>query len=314
MAKRFLVWNSTGLDASRKLLLDGYVKDHKVDVVILIEGGNGASYTGPDGKVVNLKALSEKREGCGPLRLEDINPTEAAIKGQLGSPIVAGVGGVGGYKYYAIGGVPDDGFLDDDGYVDYENRESDVREWILKPLADRVSADRPANSKATEDDSGERGAKRPARSARSAKFDDEIAIVKARSNFLGHRRPKTLRVDGITVYIWHAPLGGACTPHDATMERIPGDASGGPDAKYHNALFKRHIENLGAREMLVGDLNIDATAVQAVYGVNPAVSSADKWCHVVAGGALTISDVVVVPHVRATMADHAPIIFTAGAS
>jgi hypothetical protein len=137
-----------------------------------------------------------------------------------------------------------------------------------------------------------------------------VSAVQGRVNFLGFRRPKTLKLGALTLYLWHAPLGGEGTPYDKAMLGLSGMASKGADAKYHNYLFKMHIGNLGTKAVLLGDLNIDATAVAAIYGEAAAASSADGWCHVVRGSGVIVRDVISPPHDFGTMGDHAPIFFT----
>jgi hypothetical protein len=312
MAKRFLVWNSTGLPDARKRLLEQYVKAYAVDIVILIEGGQPPSYIDKDDNTASFSHIHERYDGTSRLMLRDHDHGEQQIRTKNGNrSILSPVGGVSTLKYYAIGPADQCELQEDDDYAAYENLESDVRYWVISPMIEKLRTASSASGTVVDNDRAERNDGRQKRSRQSGvDINDEWTKVSARTNFLGHRRPKTVKIGELTVYLWHAPLGGGCSPHDLAMSALPGNASGGPDAKYHNYLFNKHMDGLAPTELLVGDLNIDAVAVTNIYGRAPQVSSADGWCHAVAGARLAVSNPVVVPHNRGLMGDHSPIIFT----
>ncbi len=297
MDTRFLVWNSTGLPDARRALLNGYIQAYNVDVVILIEGGQGASYTDRTGAAVDCTAIHERCTATSVLRLDENDAAEAALA-TAASSILKPNAGVGTLKYYAVGGAL--AVQSDETHVAYEHATSPVRAWAIKPALDTYVAPPPPAPGA-----------RPKRKRADELDSQAVKQTQQRVNFLGHRRPKTLTLGALTVYIWHAPLGGGTQPHDTVMTGLLGRASGGQDALYHNYLFRKHLGTLGAKALILGDLNIDSTGVYSVYGQHPDASSAEGWCHAIAGAGVTISNVVELAHDPDSMSDHAPFIFTA---
>lgn len=407
-------------------MLSNWVKLHHVDLVLLVEGGQTASFIGADGQTAVMTAIHEARGNTGVLSLRDNHPQEAALMSGMGKP--APRAGVSRNAYYAHSARPGLTLESDADHVDYEHLNSPVRAWILAPGLDHLNSKAapptgdanlnanmtlvsssptsiPVPSVAMQDigssspaplfpaplqrqdskssssaplgssfggapaplfpsplqrqdskssssaaplgsmnfggapplvraptppqplsiavpnpNSGapvKRSAAamlaEPRTSSRRQRFtlpQEVVSAVQGRVNFLGYRRPKTFKLDALTLYLWHAPLGREGAACDSTMLGLSGMASGGADAKYHNYVFKMHIGNLGTKAVLLGDLNIDATAVSAIYGEAAAASSADGWCHVVRGSGVTVRDVVVLLHDVGTMGAHAPVIFT----
>ena len=81
-------------------------------------------------------------------------------------------------------------------------------------------------------------------------------------------------------------------------------------------LFSKHLgitADFPADTILVGDLNIKTDAVKSIYKTNNVLSSADGWCHAIAGSALALTaEVTDLSSVAGTLgeSDHSPIVFT----
>lgn len=296
-SRKFIVWNSTGLDKTKSDMLAGWISKYKIDLIVLIEGGQDAAVQFPGVKgATKLTSIKEKCEVTGNLTVRD---DEASIQAVLGpsNRILKPVGGKSTFHFYAV--TPGLKLVDDNALVNYEE-SAPVRKWIFEALDGLV----------TDDDIAAKGKKRLATvSIDPTSKERATRRLTRRVALLGHRRPKGFEVDGLAVYMWHSPLGGEVHPDDASLQ-ISGQGCGGDDAKYLNWLFAKHLGSLPAKSLLVGDLNMDWVAVKAIYGVSPAVSSVGKWCHAVPGSGVNITEIEALPYV-ASMGDHAPIVFRA---
>jgi hypothetical protein len=150
-------------------MLRDYVALQAVDVIILIEGGSNASFPGPTGAATAMTSVHERCDDPTRLQLRETVYAESVMAAKLGNTLAAN-GGVGALKYYALYG---NGLVvqSDDGYVSYENLESDVRDWILEPCLEKIRVEPPVES-------GRRVRTR-------LDLDAEARITQSRANFWG---------------------------------------------------------------------------------------------------------------------------------
>ncbi|WP_431282465.1 hypothetical protein ACQW02_24150 [Humitalea sp. 24SJ18S-53] len=217
-------------------------------------------------------------------------------EGNFLGPAVTGGGGVGRGAYYNVLTAPL-------GILPYPPGETadlnyafnpDVREWVFAP-GKHASIIRGSKGKLLGGT-----ANRPVITDRILCEEKLTGPIQRRADLLAHRRPKMVRVaDGlaqVTIYHWHAPLGGDTTLTRLGLatgnEGIAGEGSGGEVAVAANLLFKKFLCGAGpfpARTLLVGDLNISPAAVAHIYG-GVALGSEDGWCHVIGppGATLTL--------------------------
>jgi hypothetical protein len=137
---------------------------------------------------------------------------------------------------------------------------------------------------------------------------DEIKSPTQRCvNLLGYRRPKSVSVtyngNPLSIYFWHAPIGGQTTLADLGLSVVPYAAvaqqgSGGQLEVAANILFAKYLglttasTDMTADTMLIGDLNIKPPAVTAIYGNTSSIeSSLDTLCHVIAPSAIALTRV-----------------------
>ena len=229
------------------------------------------------------------------------------------SLVLAPMGGVGRAGYYNV--IPRAAFavnlLGDGVMVDYLSK-AEIKDWILKPAdRDRVGTKKISFARRGGiEGAGDKNFKKELN-------DTILEPVIKRMNMMGHRRPKAVGVGTITIYHWHAPLGGATNLSGvgySAYNTIANEGSGGQLAVAANILFSKFLgitAAFPANTILVGDLNISAAAVREIYKTANFITSQDGLCHAIADPSLPLtSEVTTLDQTQLGESDHDPIVFT----
>jgi hypothetical protein len=295
------------MGAFKQAMLANYMNMRNIDVAFLQEGES--TYVNP---------LSETYGGSTNVILLDVDSSDRALKivSRLNpgdSPVFAPVGGVNRAGYYnvVVPGALAVALLGDGVAVDYLANPA-IRDWILTP-ANRERVDKKkivfARRGAIEG-AGDKNFKRQLN-------ETIMEPVTRRMNMMGQRRPKAAQVGGVTIYHWHAPLGGAATLSGVgytAYSAIANEGSGGQLAVAGNILFSKFLgitAAFPANTILLGDLNISAAAVREIYKTANFITSHDGLCHAIADPSMPLTpEVTTLDQFALGVSDHAPIVFT----
>ena len=309
---RLMTWNCRGMDSGKQSKLATYLTTKSVDLAILQEGDSGFH-----------NAESEQTgEGVYSTLLFDRSSTAldlvaAASSSDFGLAPSSGVSRAG---YYNITGTLAFTGVTDVSSVDYL-KNAEIKKWILTPAQACVDGKRIDGKKLSVrrgklEGGGDKNWK--------ALVDEQMLVpVQRRMNMLGHRRPKAIDVTysgkSLRIYYWHAPLGQDTKLNNVgfgAFNALAGEGCGGELAVAASLLFSKHLgitADFPADTILVGDLNIKSDAVKSIYKTNNVLSSADGWCHAIAGSALALTaEVTDLSTVAGALgdSDHSPIVFT----
>jgi len=311
---RLMTWNCQGLDTAAKFdAIQRYRAAKAISTVFLQEGS--AAYDNPNSNGVRIDSCDEKHGGdfspiSNTFALQNGTRTEQVVRAAFGNRAdYTGIGSDGSNKKYTLINPTTDPALvpTTPDYV----TSNELRTFIMQPAVDWVAAQPPPPLVT--------GAKRKRANSldvRTARAGYEIVVggdlqkqtvttqthgpTEKRINLISRRRPRrvAMQIQGapFDVYFWHAPLGNQAQlgPYGLLPAYTPcaGHASGGDLAIIANILFAEYIgvtNAFPANTLLVGDLNIDNTAVQYIYKTARVVSSLDGWCHVIAPGNVALA-------------------------
>lgn len=301
-------WNSLGMAGAKRDLLRAYKVDRQIDLIFLQEGDAGFD-----------NARSEANT-CSSLMFFDRSSMAVDIVAALSSNEfgLGPTGGVNRFAYYNIIAKPAD-YADvaDAACSDYLSNQV-IKEWILAPAQATVSGKRINEKKVTMRRGAVEGSGDP--NYRAALVEEVLNPVQRRMNMLGHRRPMAvdLKARMLRIYYWHAPLGSETKLSEIGFSGshlgVAKDGCGGELAVAANILFAKHLRAEGAfpdHTILLGDLNINAKAAQAIYHTTNVVSSSDGWCHAIANTNLPLTaEVTDLDQGALGYSDHSPIVFT----
>jgi hypothetical protein len=294
------------MDGAKQVLLNTYKTTKGIDYIFLQEGDAGFDHAQPE------------TNGAGSFLAFDRSSKPLELVAALSSSGI-GIGpngGVGRSAYYNVVGAA--AGYHDAATSDYMS-DLTIKDWILKP-ADMTRFPPTYSKYAGQAITIRRGVVQGDQHFKQALVEMSLEKVQKRLNLLGHRRPKAVDLTGriLRIYYWHAPLGtdttlsavGFGTSHLA----VAADGCNGELAVAANILFAKHIRadaTFPANTILVGDLNINNKAAQAIYHTTNVISSADGWCHAIAHTSLPLTaEVTTLDQTALGYSDHAPIVFT----
>lgn len=136
-SRKFIVWNSTGLDKSKSTMLTAWISTYKIDLIVLIEGGDAAAVQiPPDTNITKLMSIHESCQVTANLTVRD---SEVKIQAVLAADkrILKPVGGKSTLLYYAI--TPGLKLIDDNALVKYEESNHDGSMGDHPPIIFRAS-------------------------------------------------------------------------------------------------------------------------------------------------------------------------------
>jgi len=300
------------MDAGKQLMLATYLTTKTIDLAILQEGDSGFHNAESEqaGAGIYNTLLFDRSSTA-------IELVAAASSSEIGMAPSSGVSRAG---YYNLTGSLAFTRITDVSSVDYL-KNPEILKWILAPAqaccdGKRIDKKKLSVRRGRLEGAGDKHFK--------ALVDKEmLEPVQRRLSMLGHRRPKAVDVSynstTLRIYYWHAPLG-----QDAKLDNVgfssystlAGEGCGGELAVAASILFSKHLgitATFPANTILVGDLNIKSDAVKSIYKTDNVLSSADGWCHAIAGTALPLTAELTDLSAAAGAlgdSDHSPIVFT----
>jgi hypothetical protein len=300
-----MTWNCRGIaDANKFGQLTAYRTAKAIDTVFLQEGGD--EHDSPNAGGTRVTSFDEQHGGrfggiSNTFAFGNATRTEQALRAAFQRQDYTGIGSDGSNKKYTIVSPAAVAALAPTT-PDYAN-DADISTFVLAPATAWLSFTPPPDPLTHKRKRANSLDIRPSRAGYELVVGGDLTKEAAKSqvhgptanriNLLPRRRPRcvVMQINGANydVYFWHAPLGGSATLESLNLTPAytpcKGHASGGDVALIVNILFARYLQigaAFPANVLLVGDLNIDATAVQAIYRTNNILSSRDGWCHAIA--------------------------------
>jgi len=336
---RLMAWNCLGMvDVAKQKLLTDYIRDLKIDLVILQEGSQNYDNAVSEMSATNAYIMSGTKTADKALRCAFKKGEWSSAEGTGLAPLLTPMGGVSRSAYYNIVDNPaQPQAIDGPRDLDYFS-ESRIEEYLLAPIKSALRPPLRGQVKLEFTESGRRPgfANSGNKQVRDRLENDIVKPTQKRINLVGYRRPKALTLTAapggaLTVYFWHAPLGRELTLGEVGLGGLNElatevDAGGGQVALAANRLFAKYLgvdtaTPFPARTVLLGDLNITRKAVKAIYHVRKyatvggrrglrMVSSDDGWCHAVVGDGMQLNAVVTkLDQSKLGYSDHDPIVF-----
>lgn len=342
---RIMTWNCRGAEDRDKWdQILNYKTAKAIDCVFLQEGTS--LYVNND----NIFAYDEKHDAVdvsNTYNFDDTGRTGQALYAAFNRQDYSGVTGDGQNKIYSVilpVGSGDPNPSTPDYAIDHN-----VSGFITRPIDDMFTAQAAAAALGGKRKREEvqidvsRGRRGGWQIANAAGLREAIQTrlkepAERRINLLGRRRPRKVVIPiggaNYNVYFWHSPLGNVTLEHyglERTYPGIKGNASGGDLALVVNILFANYLgidAAFPADTLLLGDLNINATAAKKIYKTDNVLSSLDGWCHAIAPATDDLAQQFAGDFVRSgsdyktagalaaiypkLVSDHAPVIFDIG--
>lgn len=351
---RFMTWNCRGIaDVEKFNQICAYRAEKGINTVFLQEGGNNYDGLITQAGNVRVSSFDEKHGGLfsatsNTFEFSGDTRTEQALQASFDNHNFTGFGADGSNKQYTI--IDDAANLQlipltppyaaDNNLHDFIVKPAD--DWLQQmpeppePVADVTTKKRKrANSLAvTRKRRGVGfGLLAAGRISTYVAKTELHGPAEKRIHQLARRRPRkvVIPINGVNfnVYFWHASLGSDTTLEtlELTPEYTPckGHASGGDLALIVNIMFAKYLgitAAFPANTLLIGDLNIDNTAVQEIYHTDNVLSSLDGWCHVIAPAGVNLQQQFSGEFIKAgdnyncnvggfnlMVSDHAPVVF-----
>ncbi|MCX6598035.1 MAG: hypothetical protein NTV70_16890 [Acidobacteria bacterium] len=296
------------MSGPKRDLLTAYKLNKHIDFIFLQEGDAGFDNATSEGNSTAKLLLFDRSSSA----IEIVAAISSSGVG-LGPS-----GGVNRAAYYNI--VADAAQYADvgDGACSDYLANPVIKTWILVPAEAAVGGKRIDGKKVTVRRGTVEGSGDP--NYKAALVEEILSPVQRRMNMLGHRRPKAvdLKARTLRIFYWHAPLGSETKLSEVgfsgSHSGVAKDGCGGELAVAANILFAKHLGAEGAfpdNTILLGDLNINAKAAQAIYHTTNVVSSDDGWCHAIANTSLPLTaEVTTLDQTALGYSDHSPIVFT----
>ena len=309
---RLMTWNCHGMDSGKQSKLATYLATNKVDMAILQEGDSG--FHNAESEQAGTGVFSTLVFDRSSTALELV---AAASSSEFGLAPASGVSRAG---YYNITGSLAFTKATDVGSVDYLAND-EIKKWILVPAqacvdGKRINGKKLSVRRGNLEGGGDKNFKAQVE-------ENMLKPVQRRLNMLGHRRPKAVDVSynstTLRIYYWHAPLGQDTKLDNVgfgSYSSLAGEGCGGELAVAASIRFSKHLgisADFPGNTLLVGDLNIKSDAVKSIYKTDNVLSSADGWCHAIAGSMLPLTaEVTNLSTLAGALgdSDHSPIVFT----
>jgi hypothetical protein len=341
-----MTWNCRGVASAAKLAqITAYRTARAINNVFLQEGGSEHDSVNTAG--ARISSFDEKHGGdfstvSNNFLFGNTTRTEKVLTAAFGRQDFTGIGADGSNKKYTLISPAADP-VPAPATPDYAT-DADIRTFIMAPAEQWVAA--------TPEPAVTTGVKRKRADSLSVKdtrgklqlvVDGDLTIdtakkqthvpTAARVSLLARRRPRmvVMPINGVNydVYFWHASLGSAMTLEGTNLTPAytpcKNHASGGDLALIVSIFFAKYLGINGAfpaQTLIMGDLNIDSVAVQAIYQTTNILSSLDGWCHVIAPMGVPLTQrfanefTAALPDYRCNqpgyglmVSDHAPIVF-----